>query len=427
MRSDARLLVVGSDSYRQAVGTALPRCRRVDTNNALDGLWQVGHGEFDAVLISLSVSRNTHKAIRSLRRVCPQARIVVSCPAADEPGARRALHAGADEYIIEPVTREDLETALRIPSGGRIQPHAPVIEPSWEEKAQFVDVLRNLSQGPQATLARLVELLQRTFQVQYAAIRIDGLVATAGDTEPTVLEEPVLRQGAAVGAVSLGQHRHGPFPASAAVRLGDYARLVEVVVAVADERAHWQDLAWTDDLSRLRNRRYFERRLDELVGQCRRQRAHLTVLLFDIDDFKRYNDEYGHQTGDAVIREVACLLTRCSRESDLVARHGGDEFAVVLWDAEGPRVPGSRHPTELVALAERYRQMIGTHTFRCLGPHAPGPVTISGGMACFPWDGRSRTELLRAADEALLAAKQTGKNRIELAGGPADTATSRAD
>ena len=100
----------------------------------------------------------------------------------------------------------------------------------------------------------------------------------------------------------------------------------------------------------------------------------------------------------------------------MVVRYGGDEFAVVFWDAEEQRVPGSEHPREPMALATRFCSAIAQHSFECLGSDAPGPVTISGGLACFPRHGTAREQLLAAADEALLSAKRTGKNRIHLAG-----------
>jgi two-component system cell cycle response regulator len=79
-------------------------------------------------------------------------------------------------------------------------------------------------------------------------------------------------------------------------------------------------------------------------------------------------------------------------------------------------VPGSEHPQEPIELATRFCQAIAQHDFECLGSDAPGPVTISGGLACFPWHGNTRERLIAAADEALLTAKRTGKNRIHLAG-----------
>ena len=300
-------------------------------------------------------------------------------------------------------------------------------EPSLQEKVQFVDVLKNLGEGPQAALDRMAELLQRAFEATYVAIEFEELVGIVGDVSDAVLQEPIRNQNATVGAVTLGRRVRGSYGASAAARLGDYARLIEAVVTVTREQSHWQDLAWTDDLSHLRNRRYFERRFDQLLDQCTRERAHLTVLLLDIDDFKGYNDRYGHDTGDGVIREVAYLLTQCSRGSDIVARYGGDEFAIIFWDAEKPRVPGSRHPSEPVAFADRFLKAIRAHEFHCLGPAAPGEVTVSGGLASFPWDGSTRQQLLRAADEALLAAKRTGKNRIQLASSDASAASPSDD
>lgn len=423
MRSDTQLLVIGPESFRTAVDRALPSCKRVGTDEALAGLWQAGQQPFQAVLLSLDASKNVFQAIRSLRRVGPQLRIVVTCAPADEPRALQALNAGADEYVIEPVSQQVLERVLRLPLLPQAVDAVTAPEPSYQEKAQFVEVLKGLPAGPQATLDRMADLLRQTFDATSAAIRIDDLATAVGEPGDPVLQESIRRDDAPVGLISLGRRRKGSYAASVAARLADYARLVEVVIAAARERSHWQDLAWTDDLSGLRNRRYFERRLDQLIERCAAQHICLTVLLFDIDDFKDYNDRFGHETGDALIREVAYLLTRCSREPDVVARYGGDEFAIILWDAERPRVPGSKHPSEPMALADRFRQMITSHDFKCLGPDAPGTVTISGGLACYPWDGHNREQLLRSADEALLVAKRIGKNRIELAGAaqpPAD-------
>jgi diguanylate cyclase (GGDEF)-like protein len=423
MRTHTRLLVIGDAAYRDAVARALPWCSPIGADHPLAGVWQMGHQHFDAAVMSLSAGSGVLRALRCMRQLAPQTRLVVTCPAADEPNARQALERGADDYLIEPVTQEDLERALDLVVVAPAPAETPAPEPTVEEKIQFVDVIKNLSDGPQATLDRMAGLIQRTFEASSVTITIEELSSQVGPADEPVLQEPIRSQNATVGAITLGRRLHGSYSAAAAARLADYARLVEAVVTVARERAHWQDLAWTDDLSRLRNRRYFERRLDELIEQCTQQRLCLTLLLLDIDDFKTYNDRFGHETGDALIREVAFLLTRCCREQDVVARYGGDEFAVLLWDAEKPRVPGSRHPTDLAAFAERFLQVVSSHQFRCLGPDAPGPVTLSGGLASFPWDGRTREELLHAADEALLTAKRSGKNRIQLAGQPTSAQT----
>ncbi len=415
MRPDARLLVIGPDRFREAAGLALPHCERVTADLPLAGVWEAGQQGFEGVLLSLAATRKALRAIRSLRQVAPRSRIVVACSAVDEPNAQDALKAGADEYVIEPLTREDLERAFQIPPLVLPAAGVPLSEPSLEENAQLADIIKNLADGPEPAIRGLAELLRSTFDAAYVMVEIGETIATAGDACEPVLQEPIRCQGAQIGTVALGRRLRGGYPASAAARLTDYARLIEAVVTVARERAHWQDLAWTDDLSRLRNRRYFDQRCDELLDQCRRQRAHLTVLLLDIDGFKTYNDKLGHETGDALIREVSYMLTHCSRDCDVVARYGGDEFAIMFWDAEKARVPGSRHPAEPMAFADRFCQTIRTHSFRCLGPNAPGEVTVSGGLATFPWDGATREELLRAADIAMRDAKRTGKNRIRLA------------
>jgi diguanylate cyclase (GGDEF)-like protein len=415
MRPDARLLVIGPNRFRRAARRALPHCERVDTGQPLSAVWQAGQQAFEGVLLSLTASRKPSRVIRSLRQVAPGSRIVVACAPTAEPNAREALEAGADEYVIEPLRRAELERAFEIPPSPTAQPKSMPAATAAEEQAQLAEVIKNLAEGPEPALRRMAELLKAMFDASYVAVEMRQILATAGTACEPVLQEPIRCQGAQIGTVALGRRRRGSYDASVAARLADYARLIEAVVTVASERVHWQNLAWTDDLSRLRNRRYFDQRCEELLVECARQRVHLTVLLLDLDDFKTYNDRLGHETGDALIREVAYLLTHCSRESDIVARYGGDEFAIMFWDAEKARVPGSRHPADPLAFAERFCQAIRTHSFRCLGPNAPGEVTVSGGLATFPWDGSTREQLIHAADAALLEAKRTGKNRIKLA------------
>jgi diguanylate cyclase (GGDEF)-like protein len=156
--------------------------------------------------------------------------------------------------------------------------------------------------------------------------------------------------------------------------------------------------------------------LPDLLGQARRQRTPVTVLMFDMDDFKHFNDAYGHGAGDEILRETAQLFVRHTRKHDLVARYGGDEFVVVFWEADQPRVAGSKPPRDVLAVLGRFCKALERHEFCSLGPEAQGALTISGGLITFPWDAGSAEELIDKADEALLLAKRQGKNRIWLVG-----------
>ena len=170
------------------------------------------------------------------------------------------------------------------------------------------------------------------------------------------------------------------------------------------------------------------------------------MLVFDIDNFKHYNDVYSHSAGDEVLKQAAVLIRRCCRGHDVVGRIGGDEFAVVFWDdpqrkALGVPVRGDErrsaradHPKEAIFIAKRFVRELeiaefGPHfvgpgadkmrtQLHLLGPEGKGVLTISGGLASFPRDGSTIQELFQQADKALLEAKRSGKNRIYLVGKP---------
>lgn len=413
MQTKPGILIVGSAAIAERARRAVERAPVVAVDTLLSGVWELGRQRHAAVLLVLAPGTTTGRAIAAMRQLSPRSRIVVACEPIDEPRARQSLTAGADEYLLQPVTDADLRNlAAHQPT----QPADGNGTTAVTELVHLGDVLGGLGEGPQATLNRFALLVQRTLGASGVAIELDDLRAHAGDISQPTLCEAIQRGGAAVGRLSLGPPVGHTYSATAAARVADICRMVDAAVGEARERERLRELAWTDDLTGLRNRRYFDQTLDALLIEAREARSRVTLLLFDIDDFKGYNDHYGHETGDALLQEVAMLLNRCSRADDVVARYGGDEFGVIFWDAEAPRVPGSTHPTEPVALAERFCQAISRHQFACLGPQAPGPVTLSGGLACFPWHGNSRTELMRAADAALLAAKRGGKNHLILAG-----------
>jgi len=190
-----------------------------------------------------------------------------------------------------------------------------------------------------------------------------------------------------------------------------------------------EKLVVQDDLTGLKNRRYLRQFLPLILEKAKANRFQVTLLLFDIDDFKHYNDSYGHVVGDDVLRQTAKLIRRCCRNQDVVIRMGGDEFAVIFWDVPGEQAPKAAipserrkssqgHPRQTVFMAERFRQEMAATPFEHLGPKGKGALTISGGLATFPVGASSAAELFEKADQAMLDAKRCGKNLIHLVGQP---------
>jgi len=188
-----------------------------------------------------------------------------------------------------------------------------------------------------------------------------------------------------------------------------------------------EKLAMEDDLTGLKNRRYIWEFARQIIERSKSGSGQATLLVFDIDNFKHYNDVYGHATGDELLRQAGMLMRRCCRRQDVVGRIGGDEFAVIFWDdpklrasaGEGERrSPAAKHPQEVIFVAKRFKTELLNTEFGLLGPERQGMLTISGGLASLGRDGRTIEQLFAQADAALLDAKRSGKNRIYLVGGP---------
>jgi diguanylate cyclase (GGDEF)-like protein len=192
---------------------------------------------------------------------------------------------------------------------------------------------------------------------------------------------------------------------------------------------HLERLATTDDLTGLKNRRYIWEFARQILEHARQTKGRVTLLVFDIDNFKHYNDVYGHLTGDEILRQAALLMRRCCRSHDVVGRIGGDEFAVVFWDdpyriaddiERERRAATAEHPREAILVARRFQKEFGRADLHLLGPGGEGVLTISGGLASFPRDGATVEQLFERADLALREAKSSGKNRLYLVGEPQD-------
>ena len=161
-------------------------------------------------------------------------------------------------------------------------------------------------------------------------------------------------------------------------------------------------LATTDGLTELYNHRYFQEQLQQLVLHAKRYEVPLSFIIIDIDFFKKFNDTYGHQSGDAVLRQVAMELKKNVRSSDIVCRYGGEEMSIIL--------PNTKYE-EAVGIANKLCTIIASKKYK-LSSNRESNVTISLGVASFGEDGTEPAKIIEAADKRLYNAKENGRNRV---------------
>ena len=158
-----------------------------------------------------------------------------------------------------------------------------------------------------------------------------------------------------------------------------------------------------DSLTKLWNHGHFQNILGETFKEAKTKSLPLSLIVFDVDDFKVYNDTYGHQAGDRALELISNLSKTVVRRMDNLARYGGEEFVAIL--------PGTTKP-EALKLAERLRETIERESTGALSNGMPKKVTVSVGVASFPEDADDKDKLIFCADGALYEAKRAGKNRV---------------
>lgn len=236
---------------------------------------------------------------------------------------------------------------------------------------------------------------------------------------------PLILQGRVTGMIALDSFKKGTFTSDHVRLASAYADQVAIVLENARLFAQTQELAITDPLTGLYNRRYFFSQAKMEFERARRYQGPLSIIMLDIDDFKRINDTYGHLIGDQVLQSLAKLCRENVREIDVVGRYGGEEFVILL--PETPLVisqPVNSTPTSVseetminsgaVSAAERLRQIVAQTPIQT--EKATIQITISLGVAEYQPDISSPEMLLDHADKALYQAKQAGKNRVAIFG-----------
>jgi len=348
--------------------------------------------------------------VKAIRRVRPGVRVFGVCSPAAEWQLRRDWKAGGetfDDYFIFPPSPAEWARMLESAGGaGEGDASGAVKSLSTPDLTALIESATSLD-----------ELAACTKQLVKAACGIEPRWSRRGEPRQgaqqllTLQDDPprILFSGEPL-APDAGRDEY----------LAALRAILSSLTAAAKRAQGLRRLAITDYLTGAYNRRYFDFYARKILDVARARRTRVTLLLYDIDDFKAYNDEFGHAAGDEILRDTARLMRETTRKSDVVARYGGDEFAVLFCDLGEARQAGSKPPETAYALSDRFRKAVHSYTFKMLGPKATGSLTISGGLASFPWDGLKLEELTRAADLALSKAKADGKNNIQIVGGGPD-------
>jgi diguanylate cyclase (GGDEF)-like protein len=217
----------------------------------------------------------------------------------------------------------------------------------------------------------------------------------------SLLAVPLRARNRTLGALVLMAPR-GSFDASSRRVLEILANQAAATVSLIKDREQQRQLAVRDGLTGLYNRRAFNELLvSAIANEDRRADGQLALVILDLDHFKKLNDTFGHPAGDAALRSAARLLAQHLRKGDQAARYGGEEFVVIF--------PGANKDRGVHA-AERLRLAVARH--RLVFEGARIPIAASFGVAIWPTDGKEPDDLLAAADRALYAAKQAGRNRV---------------
>ena len=231
----------------------------------------------------------------------------------------------------------------------------------------------------------------------------------AAGVDNTYLCIPILAQGEALGILHFQTTEAVPSIGESELSFKNtFAGQLGLSIANIRLREALRTQSVKDPLTGLYNRRYLEETLQREIRRATRAKQSLGVLILDLDYFKKFNDTYGHEAGDAVLREAGGFFSRSIRVEDTVCRFGGEEFVIIL-----PTASVEAASARAECIRSKLREMTVHHRGQSLGM-----ITVSVGAAAFPRHGASPKELLAAADAALYEAKKRGRDRVEKARDP---------
>jgi len=426
-----RVLLIG-DADRQiysAVSQALPTAQVRSVATIFDGLAELTHEQYTTVLAAAEpIERRPEAAVKSLRELTGEGRLLLFGHPTLEPLSQKMLDFGCDDYLVTPVTPGELletlsATSLRLRRSTNDLPK-PRAESPLSELPLLDIVLDALLQFPQESVDAVLKQIKGTVGPAYTLTTTLRDAAAPAEVPGSILLSRDCQ------SINPPRKLHLLAPekfdrAAAEHFLAELDRHLARIGQLQERHNALMRLGITDSLTGLSNGRYFRHFLEQIIEKARVLRFPVTLFLFDIDNFKRYNDQYGHGVGDEILKQTAALMRRCVRDHDHVARISGDEFAVVFWEKEGPRQPREprtvttgRTPQEPQEILDRFRRLLATQDFPGLGPGGKGCLTISGGLAVFPWNAQDANGLIDAADKQLMfGAKRAGRNSIRLVGG----------
>ena len=239
-------------------------------------------------------------------------------------------------------------------------------------------------------------------QIEKRKLKAKPLAMDPQATLKSHLTLPLAIEGEILGCISLNSEQPNAFDAQDLQFFSVIGSQMATALKHFQRFATVKTMAIYDTLTSLYNRRYFEERLGLEAQKAFYGGATLSLVMIDIDHFKRVNDTFGHTEGDKVLREISSLFKSSVRKKDTVARYGGEEFILILPEA---------NVEEASVIAERIRRLVENNPFEV--GHAQINLTISLGISNFPNDrARTKEELVKMADQTLYEAKRAGRNRV---------------